>query len=202
MRHLPNAQTSVTEAADNHKVRLDQALSKIQDGDLLLWRKRGVISIAGRGRHTHAAKAAWWGDDLFCLEIREFRGGRAVTLASQVQAFPGQIDVFEVNPDNRWPTYDRHGSTQQMRQKAGRPYGYANLFAAALLHTPLVRCFTKPNLNDEERSRLPEFCSQACASADRRGGGVDPVPNLNDRLTEPADLARSPFYRFRFTLLP
>jgi hypothetical protein len=36
--------------------------------------------------------------------------------------------------------------------------------------------------------------------ADRIGGGVDPVPHLADRLTEPADLARSPFFRYRFTL--
>ena len=33
-------------------------------------------------------------------------------------------------------------------------------------------------------------------------GGVDPVPHLADRLTEPADLARSPFYKYRCTLLP
>jgi hypothetical protein len=33
-----------------------------------------------------------------------------------------------------------------------------------------------------------------------RAGGVDPVPNLADRLTEPADLARSPFFEYRFTL--
>ena len=188
-------------ATRHQTVRLEDVKDSIKDGDLLLWRRRGLISIAGRGRHTHAAKAAWWGDDLFCLEIREFHGGRAVTLASQVDKFPGQIDVFEVNPDNRWPSYDRCGATRSMRRKAGQAYGYANLAAASLMHLPLVRCFTKPSLNDEEQIRLPEFCSQACASADRRGGGVDPVPNLNDRLTEPADLARSPFYRFRFTLL-
>ncbi len=35
---------------------------------------------------------------------------------------------------------------------------------------------------------------------DRVGGGVDPVPHLADRLTEPADLARSPFYEYAFTL--
>ena len=35
-----------------------------------------------------------------------------------------------------------------------------------------------------------------------RAGGVDPVPNLADRLTEPGDLARSAFYEYRFTLLP
>jgi hypothetical protein len=37
--------------------------------------------------------------------------------------------------------------------------------------------------------------------ADRLGGGVDPVPHLADRLTEPADLARSPFYEYLFTLI-
>lgn len=192
----------VSTAQNSNTVSLQVAKSSIQDGDLLLWRRRGVISIAGRGRHTHAAKAAWWGDDLFCLEIREFHGGRAVTLESQVLKFPAQIDVFEVNPDNRWPSYDANGATCAMRRKAGQQYGYANLAGAALLHLPFVRCFIKPNTNDEELFRLPEFCSQACASADRVGGGVDPVPNLNDRLTEPADLARSPFYRYRFTLQP
>ncbi len=38
--------------------------SQIRDADLLLFRRRGLISIAGRGEHSHAAKAAWWGDDL------------------------------------------------------------------------------------------------------------------------------------------
>jgi hypothetical protein len=28
------------------------------------------------------------------------------------------------------------------------------------------------------------------------------VPNLADRLTEPADLSRSQFYTYRFTLMP
>lgn len=37
--------------------------------------------------------------------------------------------------------------------------------------------------------------------ADRVGGRVDPVPHLADRLTEPADLARSPFYQYLFTLV-
>jgi len=41
-----------------------EARSLIRDADLLLFRRRGLISIAGRGEHSHAAKAAWWGDDL------------------------------------------------------------------------------------------------------------------------------------------
>jgi len=47
----------------------------------------------------------------------------------------------------------------------------------------------------------PMFCSQAVAWA-YRVAGLDPTPNLPDRLTEPGDLARSPIFRYRFTLLP
>jgi len=177
------------------------ARAQIADGDLLLFRRRGVISIAGRGVHSHAAKAAWWGDDLFCMEIREWYGGRAVTLSSQVRRRPGRIDVFEVNPDRRWPEYDRSAAVQFMRRLAGSEYGYWGVVSAAMLHLPLVRFFRRPNLDDDLHGDRPAFCSQACATADRLGGGVDPVPSLADSLTEPADLARSPFYRYRFTLL-
>jgi len=176
--------------------------SRIQDGDLLLFRRRSLISQAGRGSHSHAAKAAWWGEDLFCVEIREWVGGRAVTLSSQVRRFSARIDVFEVNPDDRWPEYDRHGAVRFMRRLAGCQYGYASLIGAAIVHLPIVRWLISPSFDDSSIDRRPPFCSQACALADRLGGSVDPVPHLADRFTEPADLARSPFYRYRFTLIP
>ena len=128
---------------------------------------------------------------------------RAVTLASQVRRFPGRIDVYETNPKNRWADYDRTAATAAMRSKAGNQYSYWNLLRSALLHLPVARIFVSSDTRDRQ-SRAPhssEYCSQACASADRIGGGVDPVPNLHDRLTEPSDLARSPFYRYRFTLI-
>lgn len=183
-------------------VRYPAVRGRIGDGDLLLFRRRSLISIFGRGVHSHAAKAAWWDGDLYCLEVREWHGGRAVTLSSQVQERPGRIDVYEVNPDNRWPHYDRRGSVRFMRRMAGCDYGYRGVVLAALLHLPLVRLLTRANMDDAARDRRPPFCSQACAMADRLGGGVDPVPHLADSLTEPADLARSPFYRYRFTLMP
>ena len=55
-------------------------------------------------------------------------------------------------------------------------------------------------MNDDDASTWPPFCSQAVSMADRQGG-IDPVPNLADRLTEPADLSRSEFYEYRFTLI-
>jgi hypothetical protein len=183
-------------------VPLAKAKHSMHDGDLLLFRRRGLIALAGRGTHSHAAKAAWWCDDLFCLEVREWHGGRAVTLDSQVRKYPGRIDVYQANPANRWPEYDRTRSTLLMRRLAGCDYGYASVLAAAMLHLPFVRMAVRADVEDARVDRRPPFCSQACAMADRVGGRVDPVPHLADRLTEPADLARSPFYQYLFTLLP
>jgi hypothetical protein len=185
-----------------HFVTLADVRREIADADLLLFRRRGLISIAGRGTHSHAAKAAWWGDELFCLEVREWHGGRAVTLESLVRRYPGRIDLFHTNPANRWPEYDRTRSTQLMRRLAGCDYGYAAVLAAAMLHLPFVRMAARADVEDAAIDRRPPFCSQACVMTDRLGGGVDPVPHLADRLTEPADLARSPFYQYAFTLVP
>ena len=190
--------------ANRNLVSLSQYESLVRDGDLLLLRGRGLLSrligTVGRSEYSHAARAIWWGDLLFCCEVRELKGGRAVTLASQVRKYPGMIDVFETNPSRRWQEYDRRGAVRYMRRLAGCDYGYFGVLKAALRHLPVWRCLIRPDMNDERLTSQPPFCSQACAMADRIGGGVDPVPHLADRVTEPADLARSPFYRYRFTL--
>lgn len=186
---------------DRRFVSLSKAQFQIRNSDLLLFRRRGLISIAGRGVHSHAAKAVWWHDTLMCCEVREWVGGRAKPLASQVAKYPGRIDVFQVNPDNS-PAYSRMGASLFMLDLTGKDYGYAHVLWAALLHMPVLRIFCRPQLRDTDLNGKPPFCSEAVAMADRIGGGVDPVPNLADRLTEPADLARSTFYQYRMTLLP
>jgi len=190
--------------ANRNLVCLSQYGSMIRDGDLLLFRGRGMVSrmigTAGRSAYTHAARAVWWGDLLFCCEVRELKGGRAVTLASQVQKYPGEIDVFETNPERRWREYDRRGAVRYTRRLAGCDYGYFGVLKAALRYLPVWRFLIRPDMNDKRQTSQPPYCSEACAMADRLGGRVDPVPHLADRLTEPADLARSPFYRYRFTL--
>ncbi|MCL2305229.1 MAG: hypothetical protein FWC43_07795 [Planctomycetaceae bacterium] len=180
-----------------------ECAGEILDSDLLLFRSRGLVPLAGRGFHSHAGKAAWWNGHLFLLEVREFYGGRAVLLESQVKKRPGQIDVFRANPDNRWPAYHRDKAVELMQRFAGCDYGYWNVLMAALTHLSCVRFFMKPDFDDLSETKKisrPPFCSQACAIADRIGGGIDPVPHLADRFTEPADLARSVFYKYLFTL--
>ena len=180
-----------------------ECAEEILDSDLVLFQSRGLIPLAGRGIHSHVGKAAWWNGELFLLEVREFYGGRAVLLESCVKKRPGRIDVFRANPDNRWTSYRRDKAVAVMQRFAGCDYGYWNVLMAAMTHLPCVRWFARPERNDcSETSNLsrPPFCSQACAIADRIGGGIDPVPHLADRFTEPADLARSVFYKYLFTL--
>ena len=159
----------------------------IRDGDLLLFRRRGLISIAGRGEHEHAAKAAWWGNDLFCLEVREWFGGRAVRSPARS---PGTGPHRRVPGQRPEPlaAVRCHGATHFMRRLCGCDYGYRALLTVAMLDLPLVGLLFHPNLDDDATDRWPPFCSEACSMADRLGGGVDPVEHLCDALTEPADL--------------
>ncbi len=181
---------------------LSEARAGIRDADVLLFRRHDVIAAAGRGIHNHAALVAWWDGEPFCLEVRGGYGGRAVTLQSQIERYPGRIDLYSADPDASHPLFDRRGAVRHFHRWLGRPYGYLSLLSLALRRLPLLRLIVPPSLHDEENGTSAPFCSQACAEALRKGGGVDPVPNLADRMTEPADLARSTFLRYRCTLLP
>ena len=77
-----------------------EAKQSIKEADVLLYRGKGLVSWLikryGGGMHSHAAMAHWDGEHLECLEFREFKGGRSVSLKSQVATHPDNIDVFRV----------------------------------------------------------------------------------------------------------
>jgi len=186
------------------KACFDAAQYSIRNGDLLLKRASRAVDdqiIAGLGRspYCHAAMAAWWNGVLMLLEMMQWRGGRTLPLFRCVDAHPGRWDVFEVNPGERW-TFRRTDAVQTMIRLTGTRYGWRNLAAAAWRRLPIVRLMVPP-LTDDKLNGSPPFCSQAVSRA-CRAGGVDPVPFLADEATEPGDLARSTFFRYRFTLIP
>ncbi len=194
----------------------DEVRGEIRDADLVLSRGGGLIAVAGRSIYRHAAMAVWWHHDLFVCEMLQWSGGRAVTLRSQVRQYPGRLDVFETAPGGarRWPNFHRVGAARFMRRLCGRPYNYWGILALSCLHLPVIRLMPfarrmvrRGQVNATVGGRVADdcgaaFCSEAFSAACRIGGGVDPVPMLADRLTEPADLARSQFLRYRFTLEP
>lgn len=181
-------------------VNYAEARREIRDGDLLLFRPRGILcralAVAGRSKYTHAAMAGWWGDRLMNVEMTS-GGGRAQLLSNIVVRWPGVIDVYEANAARR--RFSRKKALAAMIAVTGKPYGRWNLFRASIYHLPLVRFLASPDANDLETTAWPPFCSQAVAMA-CRAGGVDPVPELADRLTEPGDLARTTFFKYRCTL--
>jgi len=181
-------------------LNLSDAWSLIQDGDLLLWRGRGLIGIAGRGIHRHAATAAWWGDDLMVLDTHWRRGGDCRQLVNDVRNESGMIDWFEANAIHD-PRYDRAGVVKYMRRLVDTKYGFYSIVHAARHHLPIVRLFANPEINDDGENAYPPYCSEGRSRADRIGGGCDPVSFAADRITEPSDLARSSFYRYRGTLV-
>lgn len=181
---------------------------RIATGDVLLFRAgrnpvSRLISGAGRGPWCHAAIAAWWSDDLFCLEVREWYGGRAVLLEREVARRPGLIEVYRIADELRRPEeVDMFDVVRKMRRFAGASYGYWSVLRTALYHLPLVRMALTPLTDDRMENGRPPYCSQAVAYAYRVGGGVDLVPNAADCVSEPADLARSAVLEYQFTLRP
>jgi hypothetical protein len=177
-----------------------EARCDIRNADLLLFRRRNrvtrLIAVAGRSQYVHAAMAGWWKDRLMCVEMTS-SGGRAQLLSNIVAQWPDVVDVYRANAARR--RFSRERALLEMIGITGRRYGWANLGRAALLHLPVFRFLAQPDTNDVAGSTWPPFCSQAVAMA-ARAGGIDPVPNLADRLTEPGDLARSAFFEYRFTL--
>lgn len=191
------------EIMDAVLVAYNTVRGKIRDADVLLFRRRRgfmgkLIATAGRSEYSHAAMAAWWNDRLMCLETVQGCGGRAVLLSTLVEDAPGRIDVYRALPKLR--RFRRQAAVEAMIETTGRRYGWPALLKAALTHLPVVRFLVRPETDDAADGHLP-FCSQAVARAYRLGG-LDPVPNLADRLTEPGDLARSAVLEYRFTLGP
>lgn len=205
-----------------HRIHLPlaDALPRIVDGDLLQFRPRRwsvaeqLTAVAGRGDYCHSGLACRWriaGDhrvEVMCLESRR-SGIRAVTLRSQVERYPGRIDVYETNRGRVFPRFEQLAMCRAMRDKTGRPYNLRLLLRAMLSHTLLWRLFIRAQTadNGHDTDHLgPEFCSQAVASAARVAGGEDPCPALRDRSTEPNDLTRSTLFNhngaYRFTLVP
>jgi len=190
--------------------KLAEVVTSLKDGDLLLFRRRGLISVYGRGEWSHAAMVVWWDGVAMCVESREWVGSRAVTLRSQVAKHPGRIDAFGVDAQAfqakqlaRQVPF-RHAVKIEALKKLGAPYSYWSVIRCAFLHLPGLRWIKLNPTNDDAKPGRGEHCSQFFVSAWRRATTIDPVPHLADWATEPNDLGRSPICAKHYvgTLIP
>ena len=198
-------------------IKYDQAKELIQEGDILLFRGSGAIGFLIKrytgGVHSHVALAHKDGDVLECVEFREFMGGRSVSLKSQVDSSPLNIDVFRPVKSISYEEMDAEGNTKLIEKNyteetalamtediirwTGQPYGWSNIWKMFLRFIPGARLFQQ-NINDDEVAKA-KVCSTAVTVALRRNF-MDPVPYLADDRVSPADLARSPILQYLFTI--
>ena len=198
-------------------IKYDQAKELIQEGDILLFRGSGAIGFLIKrytgGVHSHVAIAHKDGDVLECVEFREFMGGRSVSLKSQVDNSPLNIDVFRPVKSISYEEMDAEGNTKLIEKNyteetasamtediikwTGQPYGWSNIWKMFLRFIPGTRLFQQ-NINDDEVAKA-KVCSTAVTVALRRNF-MDPVPYLADDRVSPADLARSPILQYLFTI--
>jgi hypothetical protein len=204
-------------------VTFSQAKNLIKEGDILLFRTKGIISFfikrAGEGQYSHAAMASAHrtnGSFLWeCVEFREGSGGRSVLLERQVQLRDELIDVYrpisprieisfssetgEINETRK--KFDGKAVTNLMRRMTGLPYGWKRfwwiaknkLFGLRLLYS--MSEITNDNIVDD----IYPVCSTAVASCFSKTG-FDLVKNRSDQATEPSDIARSTSIQYLFTL--
>ena len=198
-------------------IKYDQAKELIKEGDILLFRGSGAIGFLIKrytgGLHSHVALAHKDGDVLECVEFREFMGGRSVSLKSQVDNSPLNIDVFRPVKSISYEEMDAEGNTKLIEKNyteetasamtediirwTGQPYGWSNIWKMFLRFIPGARLFQQ-NINDDEVAKA-KVCSTAVTVALRRNF-MDPVPYLADDRVSPADLARSPILQYLFTI--
>jgi hypothetical protein len=131
--------------------------------------------------------AMWINGRLFCLEAKQFVGGRAVLVANLLATDPDiAIDVRHITAKG----YDRATAVGGMLDITGKPYGWSSLLHATLSKVVLLRWFIRPSCDDHQNGTAP-YCSMAVSRESRRAG-FDPVGLLGDAWTEPGDLGRVP----------
>jgi hypothetical protein len=202
-------------------VPFSKAMPHLKEADVLLFRGEGLISWAikrySSGIHSHAGMVHRDGEHIQCVEFREFKGGRSVSLKTQVESHPDTIDVFRVI-DGLW--YDSFAMSElagditgkismeftdeiakkvtgTMMDLTGLPYGWKNFWKLAKHYAPFFR-LAEQNVKDAAPSDV-FVCSTAVAFA-YRSAYHDPVPYLSDSSVSPADLARSALFKYQFTL--
>ena len=185
-----------------------EALPLIQEADILLFRGKGIISWLikryGSGVHSHVGIAHWDNGNLQCVEFREFKGGRSVSLKTQVDNSPFGIDVFRaakrVDYEKDSHIFDdsiKSKITTIMLKLTGLPYGWRNIWKLVKHYLPFCR-LAPQNIKDNNATKI-FVCSTAAAYA-YRIAYIDPVPYLADTAVTPSDLARSAILEYQFTL--
>lgn len=202
----------------------DEAKLHIREADVLLFRAAdfpsigwGITAYTG-GIHSHVALAHRDGKKLYCVEQREFKGGRSVNLYSQVKKHKEMIDVYRPAstvfiPSVKYDAGSPHASIGWKENKfdeataravvetaldlTGTEYGWRNIWEIFKTYAPGLRLLRKPK-QDVNGARA--YVCSTLVTYSYRKNYTDPCPNLSDTRTTPADIAQSALFNYLFTI--
>ncbi len=164
--------------------RYAEVRPEIQDGDVLLFQGRRLLSYAIRwvtgSQYSHAGVVARWGERLMVLEADE-AGVIAVPISRCVQTYYGGVE---------WWTFDgpldRPKVVDDARTQLGKRFAVWGMIR--VLRRFWSRQVVARVAPDPKRPPTRFFCAQYVSFA-YRAGGVDLVPPERDDVTTPADIA-------------
>lgn len=199
----------------------EESRNYVQEADVLLFRAHGLvgkgITLYTGGHHSHVGLAHWDSGGLYCVEQREFKGGRSVRLSSQISDYT--IDVYRSQPYIYTPKVERNGKfdifwkikhlsentkkdiANTALELTGQPYGWGNIWEFCKCYLPLIHLLQLVKKKKVEDNVVPKnfVCSTVVTYAYRKHY-KDPCPNLSDVKTSPADLAQSSLFNYMFTI--
>ena len=194
-----------------------QAKALIEEGDVLLFRAPSFPKIGWwitrytGGLHSHVGLAHWDNDELYCVEQREFKGGRSVVLSSQLEG--NTIDVYRPKPEimkhemvdfkiswhTKILTEDiKKDITRTALSLTGTSYGWKSIWEIFKGYAPFFRIITRVKNGDE--AVADAYVCSTVVTYSYRMNYEDPCPNLSDKRTSPADIAQSALFDYLFTL--
>lgn len=198
-------------------ISLEESLTKIKEADVLLYKAQDFPSVSWwiaeytGGIHSHVGLAHKDRNDWYCVEQKEFRGGRSIYLPNAVRRNPGRIDVYRVVPVVYEPYFNgeikwipkefteevANEVTRTALQITGNPYGWTNIYNIAKGYAPFFR-LRRTDKGDDEISQA--YVCSTVISYSFRINYVDPCPHISDGRTTPADIARSAVLKYMFTI--
>jgi hypothetical protein len=170
----------------------------IQDGDILLFKGRGLlsrlISMFTRSDYTHSGIAVWWNERLMVLEAVG-KGVWAVPLSWRLATYKGWAYWWTPDEDKLSEAeivLNRAGIVTTAKLELGKEY------ASWLLVRMARRLLLRVRGGGADPLRPPDklLCSQYVSHA-YRSGNLDLIADEPDSFTTPAHLARCEYLRNR-----
>lgn len=207
------------------KIKYNQAKELLQDGDVLLFKGQGLFSFfikrAGEGKYSHAALVSTFKNSsgektLECVEFREWKGGRTISLEQCVKDNSGIIDVYRPSSCKTIVACNGKGQCKEvtikldtdkvvdtMRRSTGLPYGWKRIWWIIQHKMPILRFFYSIDSiikDDYKKELVYPVCSTAVAHS-FSSADYDLIHNRSDEATEPSDISKSPLLHYVFTLI-